>query len=163
MAEYSDLACETDQSQPARWGLPNHYLPRQNDVTRIRLYKHLSELQNGTLDKMEESKDTLRQSGKERMEGLMEHVARNHMLPMQCQGKSYFLSTDRRYVLAMVKDTTERPDAILPHKNRRDREVRKKKFEMPVGVHGITKVPCYRVTVILNRGGNEVISAFPTV
>ena len=58
----------------------------------------------------------------------MEHITQNHMLLMWCQGNSYLLSTDRKYVLAMVKDTTERPDTILLHKYRRDREVRNKKF-----------------------------------
>ena len=100
---------------------------------------------------------------RKKMEHVMEHIAQNHMLPMQCQGKSYFLSSDRKYVLAMVKDTTERPDTILPHKYRKDREVRKKKFPLQVGVHGITKVACYCVTVIFSVTNNEIISAFPTV
>ena len=100
---------------------------------------------------------------RKKMEHVMEHIAQNHMLPMHCQGKSYFLSSDRKYVLAMVKDTTERPDTILPHKYRKDREVRKKKFPLQVGVHGITKVACYCVTVIFSVTNNEIISAFPTV
>ena len=98
-----------------------------------------------------------------KMEHVMEHIAQNHMFPTPCQGKSYFLSSDRKYVLAMVKDTTERPDTILPHKYRKDREVRKRKFPLQVGVHGITNVACYCVTVIFSVTNNEIITVFPTV
>ena len=93
----------------------------------------------------------------------MEHIPQSHMLLMQCLGKSYFFFTDVQYVLAIVKDTTGRTDTIMPHKCIRDRQVRQKKCEMQVGVHGITNVACYCVTIVFNVKNNEEITAFPTV
>lgn len=98
-----------------------------------------------------------------RMDRFMEHVAQRHMLPMQFQRNSYFLSTDREYVYAIVKETMETPDTILPHKYKRYRGVKKKRFLTQVGVHGISGAPCYCVTVIFGATNNEIISAFPTM
>ena len=97
------------------------------------------------------------------MERGINHIVQNHMLPTQCQGKSYFLSNNRSYVSAIVERTMKRPDTTSPHNYKRDRGVKRRRFASQIGVHGTSKTPCYCVTVIFSVKTNEIITAFPTV
>ena len=84
----------------------------------------------------------------EQMEYFMEHIMQRHVQPLQYRGNSFFLSTNKQYIRAMVTQTMKNPDVVLPHKYNKNRAVKKKTFSKQVGVHGIFKAPCYCVTVI---------------
>ena len=102
------------------------------------------------------------EGNKRTLDHVMQHIAKRHMQPQQC-GRSYFLSSDTEYIRALVEETMHRPDFISRHKIKRDRGVKKKTFEMQVGVHGITQAPCYSVTLIFHVEDDVIITAFPTV
>ena len=91
----------------------------------------------------------------------MEHIVKMHILPVP-EGASFFLSTDVEIVCAIIKETHERPDEIVPHRFKKDRKVLRKKFSRQVGVSGKSKAFCYSVTVIVDIGSNAIITAFPT-
>ena len=93
----------------------------------------------------------------------LEHIAARHVKPLQGNGKSYFLTSDLKRIEELIKETTENPDVIKRHRTRNDREVKTKAFQTVIGVHGITREPCYNVTVIFNRKDKEIITAFPTI
>ena len=93
----------------------------------------------------------------------MEHILQRHMKPLKFKRKSYFLSRNKQYICVLVRETMTRPDVILQHNNRRDRGVKKKTFLEQIGVHGITKAPCFSVTIIFNIKEQKVITAFPTL
>ena len=97
------------------------------------------------------------------LDQVMQHIAKWHMQPIQQCGRSYFLSSDPEHIRALVEETMNRPDFISRHKIKRDRGVKKKAFEMQVGVHGISQAPCYNVTVIFHVQDNVIVTAFPTV
>ena len=99
----------------------------------------------------------------EEMEYFIEHIMQRHVQPLQYKGNSFFLSTDKQNIRAMVTQTMKNPDVVLPHKYNKYRAVKKKTFSKQVGVHGISKAPCYCVTVIFNIEENKIITAFPTM
>lgn len=92
----------------------------------------------------------------------MQHIER-HMPPSQWTGKSFFISNEIHNVYALIKETMDRPDKIFPHRSKRNREVKQKRFTKQVGVHGISQDACYSVTVIIDVTNGEIISAFPTI
>ena len=100
----------------------------------------------------------------EQMEYFMEHIMQRHVQPLRLQYRenSFFLSTDKQYIFALVTETMKNPDVVLQHRKNKDRAVKKKTFLKQVGVHG-TKAPCYCVTVIFNIEDNKIITAFPTL
>ena len=43
----------------------------------------------------------------------MEHIMQRHVHPLQYRENSFFLSTDKQYICAMVTETMKEPDTIL--------------------------------------------------
>ena len=88
-----------------------------------------------------------------------QHILTKHWQPLQWDGQSIFLgSFSERIVIELIHETIENPDVVERHRTRVDRRVKKKKFEMAIGVHGIKYVPCYSVTVIFNFQDGEIIT-----
>ena len=83
-----------------------------------------------------------------------------HVQPLQYRENSFFLSTDKQYICAMVTQTMKNPDVVLRHRKNKDRAVKKKTFLRRVGVHGRTKAPCYCVTVILILKTTKLLQHF---
>ena len=92
----------------------------------------------------------------------MEHILSKHWRPLQWDAQSIFRGTfSKRMVIELINQTIENPDNIELHRDRRDRRIKRKRFQRVVGMHGITREPCYWVTVILNLK-DDIITAFPT-
>ncbi len=93
----------------------------------------------------------------------MEHIEKNHMFQGK-EGKGVFLSSlSRSDVWDLVQETLTKPDATSVHRSRADRQVYKKNFAFPVGVHGRSGTCCNSVTVILESSSQQVVTAFPSV
>ena len=69
----------------------------------------------------------------EQMEYFMEHIMQRHVQPLQYRGNSFFLSTNKQYIRAMVTQTMKNPDVVLPHKYNKNTAVKKKTFSKQVG------------------------------
>ena len=93
----------------------------------------------------------------------LQHIASRHVNPVQGNQKSYFLGSDLKKIEELVKETIENPDVVKRHRTRRDRGIKKRKWQTVLGVHGITGAPCYSVTVIYSVQNQEIITAFPTL
>ncbi|XP_068758206.1 uncharacterized protein [Montipora capricornis] len=69
---------------------------------------------------------------------LLQHIASRHVNPVQGNQKSYFLGSDLKKIEELVKETIENPDVVKRHRTRRDRGIKKRKWQTVIGVHGIT-------------------------
>ena len=91
-----------------------------------------------------------------------DHIKKNHMSPTK-QGKSYFLSSEETFVWRLIQVTCNFPDISMSHRSDANRHVLKKKFNVPVGIHGKTGRVCLSVTVIYDIEEQRIVTAFPTV
>ncbi len=93
----------------------------------------------------------------------MEHIEKNHMGQGK-EGKSVFLSSlSRNEVWGLIQETQTQPDVTSVHRTRADRQVYKKNFSFPVGVHGRSGACCNSLTVIYDSKNQKVITAFPSI
>lgn len=92
----------------------------------------------------------------------LEHIVKRHMPPVP-KDTSYFLSNEVQEIYAIIKNAYRRPDKYFPHRRKSHRFVFQKKFRKQLGVHGISKAPCYCVTGIFDLRSNDIITAYPTV
>ena len=90
------------------------------------------------------------------------HIKDNHMLPAK-QGKSFFLSTDESTVWGIVQEVFNSPDFVTAHNSNANREVLKKTFNSPKGLHGITGSLCACVIVIFDVEDQMIVTAYPSV
>ena len=90
----------------------------------------------------------------------MEKIVKRHMLPAP-KNSSYFLTANVQEIYAIIKKAHKRPHKRFPHRSKRNRFVFKKKFKEQLGVHGISKAPCYYLTGIFNITTNTIITAYP--
>ena len=93
----------------------------------------------------------------------LQHIASRHVIPVEGNEKSVFLTSDFKRIGELIQETIENPDVVKRHRKRRERGVKQKKFPTVIGVHGVTGKPCYSVTVIFRLQNDEIITAFPTV
>ena len=93
--------------------------------------------------------------------GVKNHIKKNHIFPAK-QGKSYFLHSEET-VWRLIQKTCNSPEIITQHNVDEKRYVLKKKFNVPVGIHGKTGVLCLFVTVIYDIQEQRIVTAFPTM
>ena len=101
-------------------------------------------------------------SAKYRVRINMEHIVKRHMLPAP-KNSSYFLSGNVQEIYAIIENAYKRPHKRFAHRSKRNHFVFKKKFREQLGVHGISKSPCYYLTGIFHITSNTIITAYPTV
>ena len=95
------------------------------------------------------------------LNNVKEHIRANHMYPGE-QGKSCFLSTCDTNIWKVVEETFLNPDVTTPHRCDENKIVLRKKFPLPVGVHGRNGALCFFVTVIYDKSDRRIVTAFPT-
>ena len=88
------------------------------------------------------------------------HIKDNHMLPAKPR-KSIFLSTDESTVWGIVQKVFNTPDTV--RNSNANREVLKKTFNSPKGLHGITGSLCSCVIVIYDVEDQRIVTAYPSV
>ena len=79
------------------------------------------------------------------------------------KGKSVFYSKDLREIRVLCMATLLHPDLEKDDKSYPNRRKLKRRFKCAVGEDGLMGCKCYFVTVIYDRMGNEVVTAFPSL
>ncbi|KAJ7374929.1 hypothetical protein OS493_005288 [Desmophyllum pertusum] len=90
------------------------------------------------------------------------HIKDNHMFPAKPR-KSIFLSTDESTVWGIVQEVFNSPDFVTARNSNANREVLKKTFNSPKGLHGITGSLCSCVIVIYDIEDQRIVTAYPSV
>ena len=111
---------------------------------------------------LEDVEELARIAGSTLSDAVKKHVKENHMPPLK-QGKSYFLLCEEASVWRFVQEACDCPDTVTPHRSNVNRYVLKKRFNVPVGIHGKTASPCVCLTVIYDVTDQRVVTAFPSI
>ena len=77
-------------------------------------------------------------------------------------GKSYYLSSNLKYIEKMILQTAKYPDQTRPHRDGPGKTVYIKKFPNVIGIHGMRRTYCKRMVVVVRSFNKEIITAFPT-
>lgn len=89
------------------------------------------------------------------------YIIEKHMTPV-LNGKSYYLSSNLKYIEKMILQTVENPDQTRPHRDGPGKTVYFKKFPNVIGIHGMSGTYCKRMVVVVRNFNKEIITAFPT-